>query len=228
MKEATLRFDTRTESGKGPARQLRMKGRIPVVAYGPEREPTKYSTSTAELRNIFRQHGGSNFLVKFDIDGKGEGKEKAVIREIQRDPVTGALLHMDLHQISLTKPLHITIPVRLTGISEGVKNSGAILQHIIREIEISCLPSDIPDSLELDVTELGIHDSIHVRDVTIDNVTILTDTQRTIVTIVPPTVATTTTEEDAEEEDEKPEGEEATDGETAEPKAEDKKEEKKS
>ena len=135
---------------------------------------------------------------------------------------------MDLHQISLTKPLHITIPVRLTGISEGVKNSGAILQHIIRELEISCLPSDIPDSLELDVTELGIHDSIHVRDITIENVTILAEEQRTIVTVVPPTVATTTTEEDAEDEGEKPEGEEATEGEATDAKAEEKKEEKKS
>ena len=227
MKEATVRLDSRTDSGKGAARQLRMKGRIPVVAYGPEMDPKKYSASVVELKKLFRQHGGSNFLVKFDIDGKGEGKEKAVIREIQRDPVHGDLLHMDFHQISMTKPLHITIPVRLTGISEGVKNSGAILQHIIREIEISCLPSDIPDSLQLDVTELGIHDSIHVRDVSIEGITILTEEQRTIVTVVPPTVATTTTEEEAEaEEGEKPEG--AEEGEGDEPKAEEKKEEKES
>ncbi|HSG98513.1 MAG TPA: 50S ribosomal protein L25, partial [candidate division Zixibacteria bacterium] len=132
------------------------------------------------------------------IDGAGPGKDKTLIRAIQRDPVRGDLLHIDLHQISMNRPIHLDIPVRLIGTPKGVKDDGGIMQQIVRELEISCLPTQIPDGVEIDVSELGIQDSIHVSDVTLESVTILTEPQRTIVTIVPPTVAKTLAEEEAE------------------------------
>jgi len=189
MKEATLALISRTGSGKGPARRLRMKGLAPAVIYGPESAPQHVAVATAELSRLFRTTRGTNVLLSLDVDGKGPSREKAIIRELQRDPVRGEVLHVDFHQISMTKPLHIKIPVHVIGIADGVKNSGGILQHTLREIEISCLPTAIPEHLEIDVTPLGIHGSVHVRDISIPNVTILTDPDATLVSIVAPTVA---------------------------------------
>ena len=197
MKEATLQLSSRESSGKGAARKLRMKGQVPGIIYGPEVKPVSVTVAEAELSRLLRQYYGTNVLLSLDIDGKGPSKQKAIVRDIQRDPVRGELLHVDFHQISMTKPLHIKIAVHLHGIPEGVKNSGGILQHAVRDLDITCLPTNIPESVEIDVSALGIHGNIHVRDISIPNATILNDPDQTIVSVVAPTVAATPTPEEA-------------------------------
>lgn len=200
MKESSLAVKIRDGKGKNFSRALRRSGRVPASLYGPEREAQSLSVDLRDLEKLFRENRGGNVLLELDIDGAGASGEKSLIRSVQRDPVDGQILHLDFHQISMTRPITLTVPVHLNGIAEGVKTNGGVMQQIIREIEISCLPTQIPDSLELNVEELGIHDSIHVSDVTIENATILFDPKRTIVTIVPPTVSLEAKEDEEEEE----------------------------
>ncbi len=205
MKEAVLAVKSREGSGKNFARSLRREGRVPAALYGPEREPKSVSVALADIQRLLRENTGSNIMLALDIDGAGAGSDKSLIRQMQRDPVRGDILHLDFHQISMNRPINLTIPIHLNGIADGVKNEGGVMQQIIRELEISCLPTNIPDSLELDVTNLGIQDSIHVSDVTVENATILADPQRTIVIVSPPTVSTEKTdEEEAAEEGAEP------------------------
>ena len=209
MKEAVLSVASREGVGKNYARKLRREGRVPAALYGPEINPQSISVSIRDLEKILREHRGENVMISLDIDGKGAGNNKALIRSIQRDPVKGNILHVDFHQISMTRPIHLSIPIRLSGTPAGVKNDGGIMQQIMRELEISCLPTNIPDALELDVSELGIHESIHVSSVTVENATVLSEPERTIVTIVPPTVSKTAVEGEAAEAAEGEEGAEA-------------------
>lgn len=211
MKEVALAVKKRDGKGKNFSRALRRSGRVPASLYGPEREPQNVSVDLADLQKLFRENRGGNVLLALNVDGAGDTGDKSLIRSIQRDPVDGEILHLDFHQISMTRPIHLMVPVHLNGIPEGVKTHGGVMQQIVREIEISCLPTQIPDSLELDVDELGIHDSIHVEDVSIENATILFDPKRTIVTVVPPTVSL-----EAKDEEEDEEGVEVAEGDEAE------------
>ncbi len=200
MKEAVLAVQSRDGGGKNFSRAMRRDGRVPAALYGPEREPKSVSVALADIERLIRENSGTNVMLSLDIDGAGTNADRSLIRQMQRDPVRGNILHLDFHQISLSRPLTLTIPVHLNGVPEGVKNEGGVLQHIIRELEISCLPTNIPDSLEIDVTELGIQGSVHVSDITVENATIMADGQRTICIVSPPTVSTEKTDEEAAEE----------------------------
>ena len=199
MKEAVLEVKSRVGVGKNVARSLRRDGRVPAALYGPEREPKSVSVSLKDLERLMREGGGSNMLLSLNVDGAGAGSDKSLIRQMQRDPVRGEILHVDFHQIPMNRPINLTIPIHLVGIPVGVKDEGGVMQHIIRELEISCLPTEIPESLEIDVSGLEIQGSIHVSDVTVENATILADPQRTIVIVSPPTVSTEKTDEEADE-----------------------------
>src|SRR6185369_12195669 len=118
----------------------------------------------------------------------GANEYTALIRSVQYDPVTHNILHLDFQHISLTETIEVRVTVHLTGTPTGVKDAGGILEHILREIEVRCLPTAIPASIDADVSALNIGDSVHVRDLTVPNVTILTDADATIATVVPPTV----------------------------------------
>lgn len=203
MKEVTLAAKLRSETGKGAARQLRMAGNIPAVVYGPETEAFSVEVAEKDLRNAVKEATSTSAIFDLDIDGK---QNKVIIRDIQRDPVTSKVTHVDFHAISMNKPIHITVPIHITGTAVGVKTDGGILQTVMRELDVSCLPKDIPDHIEIDVDELSIGDSIHVRDIEVPNVTILSEERRTIVVVAAPTV---TVEPETEEE----EGEEGIEGE---------------
>jgi len=112
----------------------------------------------------------------------------ALIRAVQYDPVTHSILHLDFQHISLTETIEVNVAIHLTGTPTGVKDGGGILEHILREVEVRCLPTAIPSSIDADVSGLNIGDSIHLRDLTVPNVEILTDLDSTIATVVPPTV----------------------------------------
>ena len=197
MEEIKLSAVKREDKGKGVAHKLRQAGSIPGVIYGPEIDPFALMINTRELANLIRKHGSSNMLIKLDVEGEKKSRN-VIVRELQRDPVDGGFTHIDLYQVSPKKKLHLTTSIRLTGTPEGVK-LGGILQHIIRELDISCLPGNIPDHVEVDVTALNIGDSIHVSDISIEKVEILTNPSRTLATVVPPTVIKKTVEEEAAE-----------------------------
>lgn len=218
MKEVSISASARNKVGKGSARQTRMAGFIPGVVYGPEIDPFPISIEARTFRTALKASGSTTI---FDLDVEGK-KNKVVVRSIQRDPVTSQITHVDFHAISMNKPIHLSIPISFTGTPVGVKTEGGIMQTTLREIEISCLPADIPEQIKIDVSELGIGESVHVKDLEIPNVNILSDVSSTIVVITAPTVVKSVAETEAEAAAE--EAAEAAEGEEGAP-AEDKKEE---
>ena len=179
----------RPGTGKGPARQARFAGEIPGVIYGAGETPVALAVPKKEFELALKTaHAGGNVIVALRLDGAAE--KTAIIREVQRDPISHDILHLDFHHISLTEKVTVEVTVHLVGTPDGVKNGGGILEHITRTIEIECLPTQIPQHLEADVTALAIGDSIHVRDLNVPNAEILSDPDTTIATVVPPTVMT--------------------------------------
>jgi len=188
MAMQSLQSDRRTEAGKGVARKLRRSGRIPAVYYGRGETPIPITIGLKELEEIIHKSGGSNVIVDLKVEGDGAGDRKAIIREIQRDPVEGSILHLDLQHISLTERITVEVPIVLIGTPIGVKDGGGILEHLLREVEVECLPTDIPSKLEVEVSGLNIGDSLHVSDLKADRVTIKTEADRAIAAVVPPTI----------------------------------------
>lgn len=190
MKEIRLTAETRQSIGKENARKVRRTGMIPGILYGPEIEPLPLALKSSDLAGLIRHEGRTNMLLDLDLPNDKKAR-KVIIRELQRDPVTGAFKHVDLYQVSMKKKLHLSVHVYLTGTPAGVKSAGGILEHVTRDIEIACLPSDIPERVEIDVSSLEIGDSVHVGNLKIDKVDVLTDSHQTIATLVPPTVIKT-------------------------------------
>ncbi len=215
MREIPMTAVMREEVGKGFARRARMAGQIPGVIYGPETEPMAVAVVEHEFRTAMKTADSSSIL-SIQVDGK---EHKAVVRELQRDEITNKVIHVDFHAISMSRPINVALPINFTGTPIGVKVDGGIMQATIRELEISCLPKDIPDKFEIDVSELNIGDSIHVRDLDIPNVDIMTAERRTVVVISAPTVikseVTAGGVEGEEGVEEAEEGEAAAEGEEA-------------
>ena len=188
MKEINLEVKTRERKGKEQTKKLRQDGIIPAVVYGAGENGLALEIKTKDLRTLLKATKGENVIVNLNIDeGKSESK-KVLIREIQRDPVWDNILHVDFQHISLTEKITVKVPIHVIGLSTGVKNEGGILEHILRDLEIKCLPTEIPQHIEVDVTELGIGDAVHVKDLKLEGLEVLTDINRSIVTVVPPTV----------------------------------------
>ena len=182
-----LQGRVRPARGKGPARQARRDGEIPGVMYGSGETPVALAVPRREFDLAMKTAKGSNVIVGLALDGGAP--QTAIIREVQRDPISHDILHLDFHHISLTETVKVEVVVHLVGVPDGVKNGGGVLEHISRTIEIECLPTEIPGHLEADVSALGIGDSIHVSDLVVDKGTVLTDADVTIATVVPPTKA---------------------------------------
>ena len=206
MKEVLLEASLRKTTGKGSARQSRMAGNIPAVVYGPEIDSLPIEISEKVMRQAVKD-SSFNSIFDLKVDGKSN---KVLIRDIHRDPISLKVTHLDFHAISMTKPIRLSVPIVLTGESIGVKTDGGLLQSAMREIEISCLPKDIIESIEVDVSELNLGDSIHIRDISIENVTILAEERRTVVICVAPSVIVE--DEVSEEDEDEAEGVEGAEG----------------
>ena len=185
MAVISLSGTRREKSGKGTARKARAAGHIPGVLYGHGEAPLALSVVARDFEVALRKHKGGNAIVNLGLAGS---EYTALIRDVQYDPITHGILHLDFQHISLTETVEVSVSVHLTGIPVGVKDGGGILEHIVREVEVRCLPTAIPPSIDIDVTALQIGDSIHVRDLSVPDVTILSDPDATIATVVPPTV----------------------------------------
>ncbi len=188
MAMLSLKSARRSDVGKGVARKLRMSGSIPAVYYGRGEDPIPLTVGLRELEDVIHRAEGSNVIVDLKVEGDAASDRKALIREIQRDPVAGSILHLDLQHISLTERIVVEVPIVLIGTPIGVKDGGGILEHLLREVEVECLPTDIPSKLEVEVSALNIGDSLHVSDIKADRVVIKTDADRAIAAVVAPTI----------------------------------------
>ena len=147
---------------KNAARRVRVSGQIPAVVYGAGLEPVAVAVDPKIITRILHSDSGHNTI--FDLDVTGAGPAKAMIVDWQYEPIKGKLLHIDLKRIAMDKTITVSVPIQLVGVPTGVKNQGGILEHIMREVEIECLPSDIPSHLDVDVTGLEMNGYIHVSD----------------------------------------------------------------
>ena len=182
---ALLKATTRTTVGSRKAQALRAKDRIPGIIYGHGEQPIPVQLPYRDFQLAFREHKGGNAIVNLAVGG---GEYTALIRDVQYDPINHHVLHLDFQHISLTEMVEVKVAVHLTGTPAGVKDGGGILEHIVREIDVRCLPTAIPPSIDIDVTGLNVGDSVHVRDLKVIDMTVLSDPDATIATVVPPTV----------------------------------------
>lgn len=197
----TLNLHSREAVGKQNAKKLRREGKLPGVFYAHGEKPVPVIVEYRDLENAISYTG----LIDVKIDDKR--KRKAIIKDFQLDPLTNKFKHVDIMGVRLKEKITVTVPIHLVGEAVGVKDMGGILHQYFHEVEVTCLPLDIPEVIEIDVTELKIGDSINIGDVEIENVNIEGDPTQPIVSILAPTVKAAA-EEVVEEEAEEAEGEE--------------------
>jgi large subunit ribosomal protein L25 len=187
MEEITLSVEARNDRGKGAARRLRRSGKVPAVFYGPKSTATPIAVDRKDFAAHVANLEGSH-LIRFQSPAAELQQRVALVREVQHHPVDGGILHVDFYEVDLTQRLQVTVPLHFIGRAKGVADGG-ILQPIVREMEVECLPSDIPQFIEVDVTALDIHDAVHLADVKMPaNVTAVFETNEAVVTVLPPTV----------------------------------------
>ncbi len=210
MAQINLNVQKRTALKKQEVKRLRKKGAIPGVVYGKHTEPISIQIDDKDFSSLAHgEHGASleSILINLNIgDGGKTEKKTTLIKELQHDQFTGAVTHIDFNEISMSEKIHTRLPIITTGEAKGEKQGG-ILDYALREIEISCYPADLPEEIRIDISDLGPHDSIHVRDIDLgDKVEILNDGDLPIVSIIVPRIVEEVVEEVEEvEETEEPE-----------------------
>lgn len=188
METVELAAEIRETRPKSRRHELRREGRIPAILYGPRTKATAIAISGSELRS--RVSGSARQrLMRLKSSSAELNDRHVIVKDIQRAPVSGHFVHADLYEVDLTLPLRVSVPLRFTGKARGVAEGG-ILQPLVREVEVECLPLEIPEMVEVDVSALDIHDVIHVSAMTFaGNLKPIFDTDYPVVTVLPPTVA---------------------------------------
>jgi large subunit ribosomal protein L25 len=148
---------------KNHARRVRVAGQIPAVVYGAGQDPVAVVVDPKAVTRILHSESGHNTIFDLNVENAGS-VIKAMIVDWQNEPIKGKLLHIDIKRIAMDKPMRVSVPIHLVGTPVGVKSQGGILDHVLREVEIECLPADIPSHLDVDVTGLGLNTAIHVSD----------------------------------------------------------------
>lgn len=194
--DADLKAVFREERGKGPMRRMRAAGRIPAVVYGHREDTRALSIDAHELEQLLSRISVENTLITLDIDGEKGPPVRALVRELQVHPYRADIMHLDLYQIHAGERVDVEIPIELTGSAAGAK-MGGILQQVLHDLAITCLPDQIPEKVEVDVSALEIGDSIHVHEVVVsEGIHIDTDPERTVCSVVAPTVVAAEPEEE--------------------------------
>ena len=147
---------------KNHARRVRVSGKIPAVVYGAGQDAVAVAVDPRVITKILHSDSGHNTI--FDLNVEGSAVVKAMIVDWQHEPIKGKLLHIDLKRIAMDKMMRVSVPIQLVGVPSGVKTQGGILEHVMREVEVECLPNDIPSHLDVDVSGLELHGVIHVSD----------------------------------------------------------------
>lgn len=192
MPNASLTVALRDGTGKGAARKLRAAGRIPAICYGREVESVAIQIDPKALESLLAKSGaGMNTLIDLNVEGGGEFDGRTVlVKDLQREPIYGVPLHADLYAVDLTQTIVVQVPVRLTGIAHGVRVGFGILDHSLRELELECLPMAIPSEIAVDVTDVELNQSLHVRDIALpEGVKLRTDADLSVVSVVTPAAA---------------------------------------
>lgn len=185
MQQETLRAVKRDEKGSRPARRMRREGRVPAVVYGAKLETLSISVDQRELNATLRTEAGLNALINVVVDGGDE--VLAVAREIQRDPVRGDITHLDLIEVSLDTEIEAEVHIDYVGTPIGVREEAGFVEAVETSVTIRALPTAIPSSVEVDINDLGIYDTLKVADLpVIEGVTYTTDPDRPLVTVLPP------------------------------------------
>jgi large subunit ribosomal protein L25 len=186
--ETKLQAEKRDETGKGVARKLRASGRVPGVLYGQGVEPVALSVDAREMFHILHGAAGANALVDLVVDGT---EHLALAREIQRDYIHNSLIHIDFLAVSRTQTITANVPVIEIGEAAGVKEGG-VVEHHLREVVVECFPQNLPDQIEIDISEVTLGDMVHVSDlVAPEGVTILTSPEDAVLSIITPAVLRT-------------------------------------
>lgn len=216
MSETKLNVEKRTNSGKNYSRAIRRDGKVPGVYYYHGEDAVPLIIEARELKKLVSSKPA---LISLHLEG--DSPKEAVIREVQREPVSGEIRHVDFMGIKRGVKITVLVPIHIFGEAEGIKEGG-ILEHLIRELEIECLPKHIPDKLDVDITKLQIGDSLHVSGLEYENITILTNEETTIVSVkIPKAMISEAVTDEEEVEGEEVEGEEAVaEGEKPEPEKE--------
>jgi len=198
-----LKVNIRKNTGNGPARRLRMVSRIPAVLYGPETKSILLTVDGIDFEKILKKRKSGQVLLNLIIQNGETFTRSAMVKELQVHPLSRNFLHIDFYEIAMERKIRVKVPVVTTGKSKGVE-LGGILQIVRRELEMSCLPMEVPESIEIDVTNLDMGDAIHVGEVAREgDIEFLEEDDFTVVTVLSPKV------EEIEEEIEEEEAEEA-------------------
>jgi large subunit ribosomal protein L25 len=187
LEKLALKAKVRETTGNGPARVLRRAGLVPAVLYGPASETTPLSVDAHEFENLIKQRNINQILFNLNIEN-GQNAKAIMIKELQTHPVSQDVLHIDFYKVNMKRKIRVNVPVVTTGKSAGVE-MGGVLQIVRRELEVLCLPIDIPEAITIDISNLNMGDSVHVNDIPLDeDVEIPADVNFTILTVVSPKV----------------------------------------
>ena len=217
MEKVELKSKVRTTTGNGPARELRRQGSIPAVLYGPDTESMLLSISAKALEQATKSASIGQLLLNLTIEGDEAITKTAMIRELQVHPLSGSPIHVDFYEVDMDRKIIVNIPIVTVGKCKGVE-VGGMLQLVRRELEVLCLPNEIPESIEVEVSDLDIGDSLHVDELELGNNIELpaADVNFTVITVLAPVAEEEEEEEELEEGEEGAEGEEGEEGEDGE------------
>jgi large subunit ribosomal protein L25 len=183
MAEVNLKVEPRTAVGKGANRRARAAGQIPGVVYGGGKDAISIQLDRRTFTDLFRHGATENQIFLLQLAGTDKSRH-AMIRDLQRDPISQRVIHVDFLRISMTDKVRVRVPIELTGVAYGVKNEGAVLDFVSREVEVECLPADIPQAITFDVTDLHVNQHVEARQLALpDKVTLLESPDRVILAI---------------------------------------------
>lgn len=202
MNQVSLKARQRTESGKQVAKTLRRDGALPAVVYGSGESSTPLTLDYREFEGFLRKTRGESVVINLEIEGMED--KKALLRDIQRDYLRNQLLHADFQQIRMSDRITTEVSLVMVGEPIGVTRDGGVLDQSLRVVEISCVASEIPEHLEVDISELSMGDTIHISDLSFENVEIVTDGEVAVVSVLTP-MAEEPEEEEVDLEQEEPE-----------------------
>ncbi len=165
MKSVPLTAYPRTLSRRGGVKKLRGEGRIPAVIYGGKTKPQNLEVDRKSLEDLIHHSASENLLVDLTVDKDAKAKRLALVKEVQHYALTGQVVHIDFHEISETEKVTVMVPVEPVGEAVGVKTGGGVLEHVLHKVKVRCLPKDLPESINVDVTALEIGKAVHIGDI---------------------------------------------------------------
>lgn len=165
MKSSALKAFPRTESGRIGAKKLRAAGRVPAIIYGRKTSPKNLEVDAKELEQLIHSAVNENLVVDLSIDQDSTNSRLAVVQEVQHNPISGVVLHVDFHEVDESEPVEIQVPLETKGEAIGVKQSGGMLEHVVFKVRVKALPRDLPEVIFVDVTDLQAGHAIHLADI---------------------------------------------------------------